>query len=173
MEHLADTTVGDLRQTLDSVAEKTPVLRLVAAIAYKNGITQSELAEWFDVERKTIYNWLTRLDGQDLDEAIQDDHRPGRPRKLSNDQLDELNETLQNPPTEVGFDTPAWTTELLQEFIHNKFEIEYSRSSCRRLMKEAGLTHQTNRKAIAEADPDERETFEQELQNLGHIWMPS
>ena len=56
MEHLTDTTVDDLQQALDSTDEKTPALRLVASIAYKNGIIQSELSEWFDVERKTIYN---------------------------------------------------------------------------------------------------------------------
>ena len=42
MKHLTDITVDDVQQALDSMDKKTPVLRLVAAIAYKNGITQSE-----------------------------------------------------------------------------------------------------------------------------------
>jgi len=173
MEHLTDITVDDLQRALDSTDEKTPALRLVAAIAYKNGITQSELAEWFDVERKTIYNWLTRLEERDLDDAIRDEQRAGRPRKLSEAQLGELREILQNPPTEAGLDAPAWTTEFLQQFIREEFEIDYSQPSCRRLMKEAGLSYQTPRKAAAEADPAERETFERELKKLGHVWMPS
>lgn len=173
MEHLTDITVEDLQRTLDSTDEKTPTLRIVAAIAYKNGITQSELAEWFDVERKTVYNWLRRLEERNLDEAIRDDQRAGRPRKLTKQQLDELESTLQNRPTAVGFDAPAWTTELLQEFIREEFGIDYSQPSCRRLMKEAGLSYQTPRKAAAEADPEKREEFEQELKQLGHVWMPS
>lgn len=40
-------------------------------------------------------------------------------------------------------------------------------------MKEAGLSYQTPRKAAAEADPEDREAFEQELKKLGHVWMPS
>ena len=173
MEHLTDISVDDLQQALEATDEKTPALRLVAAIAYKKGISQSELSEWFDVERKTIYNWLTRLEEQDLDDAIRDEHRAGRPRKLSEEQLGDLQEILQKPPTEAGLDAPAWTTELLQRFIRDEFEIDYSQPSCRRLMKEAGLSYQTPREAAAEADPQEREAFEQELRKLGHVWMPS
>jgi transposase len=145
----------------------------VAAIAYKNGITQSELAEWFDVERKTIYNWLTRLEERNVDEAIRDEQRAGRPRKLAEEQLGDLRKILQNPPTEAGLHAPAWTTELLQQFIRDEFETHYSRPSCRRLMKEVGLSYQTSRKAAAEGDSEEREAFEQELKKLGHVWMPS
>lgn len=62
MELLTDITVDDLQQALDTTDEKTPALRLLAAIAYKNGNMQSELAEGFNIERKTIYNWLYRLE---------------------------------------------------------------------------------------------------------------
>lgn len=173
MERLPDTTVDDLQRALDSVGRKTPALRLIAAIAYKNGITQSELAAWFDVERKTIYNWLTRLEERDLEAAIRDDDRAGRPRKLSDDQLDELESILHNPPTAVGFDAPAWTTELLQDFIRVRFDTDYSRPSCRRLMKEAGLRHQPPQKAAIAADAGDREVLEAELKRLGHVWVPT
>lgn len=169
MEHLSDVAVDDLQRTLDSINEKTPALRLIAAIAYKKGITQSELAEWFDVERKTIYNWLTRLEAGDLDSAIRDAQRAGRPRKLSDPQLDELEAILQNPPSAVGIDAPAWTTERLQQFVRDRFEISYSRPSCRRLMKEAGLRYQP---PGAAADADDREAVEQEGQTLRHVWLP-
>lgn len=173
MEHLTDITVDDIRDALESVEDKTPAQRLFAAIAYKNGITQSELAEWFDVERKTIYNWLTRLEERDFESAVLDQKRPGRPRKLTDEQLDELETVLRNPPTGIGFEAPAWTTKLLQQFIRDKFYIDYSQPSCRRMMKEAGLSYQTPRKAAAEADPMGREDFdEQELKKLGHVWMP-
>lgn len=55
MERLTDITVNDLQDALESVDEKTPALRLFAAFTFKNGIMQSELAEWFDVkERRSI-----------------------------------------------------------------------------------------------------------------------
>lgn len=173
MEHLTEVTVDDLQSALESVTEKKPTQRLIVAIAYKNGITQSELAAWFDVERKTIYNWLTRLETRDLDSAVRDEHRAGRPRKLSDEQLAQLETTLRDPPTEAGVDAPAWTTDLLQAFVRDRFDVEYSRPSCRRLMKEAGLSCRNPHEAAAEIDAEDREELTQELNRLGHVWMPS
>ena len=131
------------------------------------------VAEWIAVERNTIHNWPTRLEERDLDEAIRDKHRAGRPRKLGEEQLEKLRDILQNPPTEAEFDAPAWTTELLQELIRDQFNIDYSRPSRRRLMKEAGRSYQTLRKAASETDPEDCEAFEREIKKPGHVWMAS
>lgn len=140
MDHLNDISMADLQEALDAVDQKKPTLRLVAAIAYKNGVSQSDIAAWFGVERKTIYNWLTRFEGRDPKGAALDKHRPGRPRKLTASQLDTLLTTLHNPPVEAGYNADAWTTSLVEQLLRDMFDVEYSRSSCRRLMKEAGLT---------------------------------
>lgn len=139
MERPADITVEDLRRALEAVDGKTPAQRLIAAIAYKNGITQTELADWFGVERKTIYNWLARLEEGDLAASARDESRPGRPRKLTGRQIDEIYRTLGHPPTDDGYDAPTWTTGLVQRYIRDRFDVDYSRPSCRRLMQEAGL----------------------------------
>ena len=87
MEHLNQITVEELKDALGNVEEKKPTERLLAAIAYKNGVSQAELAEWYDVQRRTIYNWLNRLDtDESLEHAVSDAHRSGRNRKLSESQ---------------------------------------------------------------------------------------
>jgi hypothetical protein len=53
-----EISVEELQDALDNVDGKKPTQRLLAAIAYKNGVTQTELAEWYDVQRRTIYSWL-------------------------------------------------------------------------------------------------------------------
>lgn len=173
MERLTETTVEELQRALESLDGTKPAERLIAAIAYKHGVTQSDLADWFDVERKTIYNWLTRLEDRDFESAVRDRERPGRPRKLSTEKLSDLEEILHRPPTEAGYDRPAWTTELVQRFIQDRFGIDYSRPSCRRLMKEAGLRYLSPRNAIEAIDPEVRTAFEQELDNLGYVWVPN
>lgn len=42
MGHLTYTTVEDLQNALNAVDEKITTMQLIAAIAYKNGVTQSE-----------------------------------------------------------------------------------------------------------------------------------
>jgi transposase len=139
MDHLDEITVEELQRALDEVEGKKPTQRLLAAIAYKNGVTQTELAEWHDVQRRTIYNWLKRLDTGSLPEAVEDADRPGRPRRLSDAQQDELERALHHPPTEAGYDEPEWTPALVQEFLERRFGVDYSQPSCRRFMNEAGV----------------------------------
>jgi len=143
MEHLDEISVEELQDALDNVTEKKPTERLLAAIAYKNGVTQTELAEWYDVQRRTIYSWLERLDTDDpLEQAVSDDKRTGRNRKLSDSEQNEFAETVHEPPAEVGIDAPMWTPALVQEYLAETYDVEYSIPSCRRLLKEAGLSYQ-------------------------------
>jgi transposase len=141
VEHLDEIPIERLQEALDEVSDAKPAQRLTAAIAYKNGITQTELAEWYGVQRRTIYSWLKRLKDGPLDQAVTDAPRSGRPRKLTPDQREAFEAALHEPPTEAGYDEPAWTPALVGRFVREAFGVEYSEPSCRRLMKEAGLEY--------------------------------
>ncbi|TMT81676.1 IS630 family transposase [Haloterrigena sp. H1] len=164
MDHLDEISVEELQDALDNVEGKKPTERLLAAIAYKNGVTQTELAEWYDVQRRTIYSWLTRLDtDESLEQAVTDAHRSGRKRKLSEKEQKEFEEAVHESPENVGVDAPAWTPALVQQYLDETYDVEYSIPSCRRLLKEAGLSYQKPRRTAAESDADEQETFREEL----------
>ena len=165
MDHLSDVSIRALQRALDDVDGGKPTQRLVAAIAYKNGVPQTELADWFGVERKTIYNWLRRLETEELAEAAHDDDRPGRPRKLSGQQWTELQEVLNAPPTAVGIEAGAWTTDLVRQWISTEFGVDYSRPSCRRVMREVGLRHRTR----VQYDVDQAADA---TGQATHIWLP-
>ncbi|SNR57800.1 Helix-turn-helix domain-containing protein [Halorubrum vacuolatum] len=84
MDHLHKISVEELQDALDSVDGKKATQRLLAAIAYKHGVTQIEPAEWYGMERRTIYSWLTRLDtDESLEHSETGIHRSDRNRKLS------------------------------------------------------------------------------------------
>jgi transposase len=137
MAHLEAVTVEELQRALATAEGKKPTQRLITAIAYKHGVTQTELAEWYDVQRRTIYNWLSRFDERPIEEAITDDDRPGRPRKLAPDQQEQLYETLRAPPSDAGYEAASWTPALVGEHVADAFDVDYSEPSCRRLLREA------------------------------------
>jgi len=173
VNHLDETSVKELQDALDNVDGKKPAQRLLAAIAYKNGVSQTELAGWYDVQRRTIYSWLKRLDtDESLEQAVSDDKRTGRKRKLSETQQEKFEETVHDPPSEVGIDAPAWTPALAQDYLDETYGVEYSIPSCRRLLKEAGLSYQKPRRSAAEADQDEQEEFYDVLKKSGGRWTP-
>jgi transposase len=173
MDHLDEISVEELQDALDNVEGNKPTQRLLAAIAYKNGVTQSELAEWHDTGRRTIYSWLMRLDTDEpLEQAVSDAHRSGRKRKLSESQQKEFEQTVHQPPEEVGIDAPAWTPALVQEFLEDSYDVEYSYPSCRRLLKEAGLSYQKPRRRAAEAEESDQEEFHDEIKKSDRRWTP-
>ena len=173
MDHLNEISIEELQDALDKVERNKPTQRLLAAIAYKNGVTQTELAEWYDVQRRTIYNWLKRLDtDESLEQAVTDAHRSGRKGKLSETEQEQFEATVHESPEEVGLDAPAWTPALVQQYLEETYGVEYSIPSCRRLLKEAGLSYQKPRRTAAESDADEQETFREEFKKSGGRWTP-
>lgn len=143
MDRLEGVTVKELHECLDRVEGKTATLRIVVGINYKNDITQSELAEWYGVTRTTIHNWLDRLErleNESLEDVIYDDHRPGRPPKLTADQQEWLESILQAPPDEWGVDANAWSVRLIKRLIADQFDVEYTPRHVRILMNRAGVT---------------------------------
>jgi len=105
-----------------------------------------------------------RLDTDEpLDQAVIDDKRTERKRKLSQSMQEEFEQTVHEPPTEVGYDAPAWTPALVQEFLEETYGVEYSYSSCWRLLKETGLSYQKPRRSAAEADESDQAEFYEEL----------
>jgi len=173
VDHLDKISVEELQDALDNVDGNKPIQRLLAAIAYKNGVTQTELAEWHDTGRRTIYSWLMRLDTDEpLEQAVSDDHRSGRKRKLSESQQEGFEQAVHEPPGEVGIDALAWTPALVQKFLENTYGVEYSYPSCRRLLKEAGLSYQKTRRTATETRKTDQETFNDESKKSERRWTP-
>lgn len=133
-------SADDLREALDDVDGSRAARRLIAAIAYDHGVAQTEIAEWFDVERKTVYNWLRRLEERPdaLVDAASDAPRSGRPPKLTLREQAGLASILDCPPEAAGYDAPEWDPSTVRALVRDEFGVEYSLPTCRRLLTEIG-----------------------------------
>lgn len=172
MEHLDDIPLDELQEALDTVEGAEPATRLIAAIAYKNGVTQTELAAWFAVERKTIYNWLTRFESAASERAVKNSRRPGRKRKVTESQYHRFVAAMQEFPARYGYDEPTWTPALAQQYLADEFDVAYSIPSCRRLMKEAGLRYRRPQRPVADASGTETESCDDERTAGERRWLP-
>jgi len=171
VNHLDEISVEELQDALDNVERKKPTKRLLAAIAYKNGVTQTELAEWYDVQRRTIYSWLKRLEtDESLERAVSDDKRTGRKRKLSESQQEKFEDTVHNPPEEVGIDAPAWSVPLARYYLAEEFDVEYCERHVRRLMSEAGLSWKTARPEYFKSDERAQEAWQEGFKKSSTVW---
>ena len=159
MARLENVSVEELEAALDKATGKRETKRLLVAIIYKRGPSAPMIAEWLDTREQTIYRWFDRLEKEPIEQAIQGRQRSGRPSKLDDTDRAEFQQAVHNPPSEVGYDQPAWTTALAQQFLEDEFDTDYSRRHVQRLLKNAGLTWQTPRPQPPTADDEEREEF--------------
>ena len=148
MDHLDGTSVEELRRALERVDGTRARRRLLAAIGYKNGVAQTELADRYGVSQRTIYNWLKRLEDGPPARRATDRDRSGRPRKLTGSQRATLERALRGAPGAAGVqvDAPAWTPAHVRRFLRARFDVDYSPSSCRRFMREAGLEYRRSQR---------------------------
>ena len=112
MARLEEIPVEELENTMVETDGYREVQRLIAAIIYKRGPSVPMLAEWLDKREATIYEWFNRLEDQPIREAIQDEQRPGRPSKLTDEEHNQFEAALMNSPEDIGYDAPAWTPKL-------------------------------------------------------------
>ncbi len=136
MTKLDDVNADALRNALDEVDSAKAAKRLMVALAYKDGVSVTELARRYGVPRSTLYYWLDRFEEFPIPEAIEDEPRPGRPRKLDAEDRRALAADIADDPAEHGYDADEWTPELVQKHIEAVFDTTYSVGHVRRLLRE-------------------------------------
>lgn len=161
MARLDHLTIAKLTTLLGDLEDAVPAQRVLAVIAYKQGDSTARLAERHGVSQQTIRNWLDRFEERPLEEAPFDEHRAGRPRKLTDEEHTQLMEVLQESPEAVGFDYQAWFPRLVYHHLQSEYDVAYSLRHIRRLMHEAGLSWRTARPTHYDADPEQAAEFQE------------
>ncbi|WP_129115533.1 helix-turn-helix domain-containing protein [Halegenticoccus tardaugens] len=136
MSKLADVDADAIREALGAASEAKPAKRLMVALAYKDGVAVSTLSKRYGIPRSTVYYWLDRFENESIEDAIEDEKRPGRPRKLSAVEQEVIRGDLGKPPAEHGYDAAEWTPVLLREHIERRTGVSYSLGHTRRLLSE-------------------------------------
>ena len=129
--------------------------RLLAAQDLQTGLSQSQVARKFGVSRTTASRWNRTLSGKGV-ESLRKRRAPGRPSRLTADQLKNLTETYQAGPRAAGFETDRWTTARFAEAIFGRFDVRYDPDHAGRIMHRLGLRERRRPRRVA---PDVLYTF--------------
>ncbi len=164
MGRLDGITLEELHELREQTEGEVPRERVLAAIGRKQGDTLETLAERHGVVEKTIRNWLDRFEEEPIEQAPYDEQRPGRPSKLQEEQREQLFAQLQAPPTELGYEQQAWSTQLLLHHVEEEYGVEYSKGHARKLLGKAGLSYRTARPRNRDADPEKEAEFQETVE---------
>lgn len=95
--------------------------RLQAAKMRKRGHILKEIYDVVGKHPSTVSRWLNRMAREGVD-AREDKDISGRLRNLTPGQERVVEEYLDKPPGESGFDRGSWNSKLLARHIRDKFD---------------------------------------------------
>src|SRR5674476_1609615 len=127
----------------------------LAAQDLQTGLSQSDVARKFGVSRTTASRWNRSLSGKGV-ESLRKRRAPGRPSRLTADQLNGLTEVYRSGPRAAGFDSDKWTTARFAGAIFAQFGVRYDPDHAGRILHRLGLRERRRSRRVM---PDVLYTF--------------
>ena len=115
--------------------------RMRAVRLFERGETQSAVAQRLDVSRTTAMRWARAWDQQGRD-GLRAAGRAGRKPRLSEEQLQQVEEVLLGGPLRSGYATEYWTLPRVAEVIEQLTEVRYHPGHVWRVLRKLGWSRQ-------------------------------
>jgi len=129
------------------------VLRVKALIAYYNGMLPSIIVQCYEINEKTLKNWIQRFENE---EALNDLPRSGRPSKLPKDKQEELREMIAKQNQRV------WVARHIFEWLSITFRAFYSVRYLPEFLRNLGLSFHKAVHTLIRRDNEKRKQWIQE-----------
>ena len=136
----------------------TTEFRRRAVDAVLDGLTKTAVSAAYGVDRKTITRWVNRFQ-EGGDDALLRKVGSGRRRKLEDLTEEELLGIVLAGAAAHGFETNPWTVGRLRRVIADEFQIQVSKNTVWRRLRDAGLTYQKPERAYYEIDEAARKRW--------------
>lgn len=137
-------------------------VRCRAATAVLEGMPVVDVAAAYGVSRRTIARWVSRYE-REGPSGLQRKTGSGRPRKLEDLFEDELRGIVLQGAQAFGYETDLWTVGRLQRVIGDEFQVQVSRNTVWRRLRDAGLTYQKPEREYYEIDEATRTQWLREV----------
>jgi transposase len=90
--------------------------------------------------------------------GLQEGARPGRPPRLTDEQIKVIGRVLRQPPKQCGITANLWDGKALAAFLRREFSVVLGVRQCQRLFKALGLRLRKPRPEIAHAGAARQQT---------------
>lgn len=154
----AETVILILQDEIRRSYEARYDHRLHAVLMVAQGLSCRKVATLLGDSPRTVAYWVNRFEAEGLS-GLADGDRPGRPRRLNEQQLHEIQEALRSSPANYGLTANLWDGKLLSHFIRQRFGVELGVRQCQRLFRQLGFRLRKPRPLIAKADPERQKAF--------------
>jgi transposase len=154
----ASTIVLGLQDEIRRSRESRYDHRLHGVLLVAQGMTCPEVGRLLGDAPRTVEYWVRRFEDRGLGGLVEGE-RSGRPRRLSDKQLEEINSVLRQTPESVGIQSGLWDGKGLAAFIKKRYGVSLGVRQCQYMFKSFGFRRRKPRALIARADPEVQEEY--------------
>jgi transposase len=126
--------------------------RLHGVLLVAHGLTCPQVGELLGDSARTVVNWVQRFESRGL-VGLSEGERPGRPSRLTEDQMARVEAALRDSPGKFGLPTELWDGSTLSEFLRRELGVSLKVRQCQRLFRQLGFRLRKPRPQVAQADP--------------------
>lgn len=145
---------GEIRRSQESRYDH----RLHGILLVAQGMSCREVARLLGDAHSTIACWVRRYEDEGLAGLVEGD-RPGRPKRMTEEQLAQVAAALRKSPRDFSFSSNLWDGKTLAVFIEKQWQIDLCVRQCQRLFRQFGFRMRKPRPLIAGADLEQKEEF--------------
>lgn len=114
---------------LQDYAKSAPLvlvrLKAQAVLLAANGVSSEAISRTFDRKPRTIELWLRNWAAHRMASIFTGHKDNDNASKLTKDQLDEIQQTLQSPPSDFGLPKEFWDVPTLKDYLSATFDTVY------------------------------------------------
>jgi transposase len=133
--------------------------RTRACKAVRDGMSQSQVAKTFGVNRSTVSRWCKRYDKRKKDDGLSRLNGSGRPPVISDQQMKQIKSIVLSPATGYGFDTDFWTCRRITQVIKKELKVKTSIPTTWRWLRDLNLTYQAPERFYVQASQKARKDW--------------
>lgn len=154
-------TIMDLQDEIRRNDEGRYDHRLYAMLLVAHGMSCREVGRILGDAPRTVAYWARRYKCEGL-AGLSDRERPGRPSRLSEEQVSAIEAALRRDPAEFGLQGP-WEGKTLSCFIQQQWGTFLGVRQCQRLFRQLGFQNCRRRSKMAQPDFAERDKKTSEI----------
>jgi transposase len=156
--------VLSLQQEIQRSEESRYDHRLHGVLLVAQGMTCPEVARLLGDAPRSVEYWVHHFDQEGLAGLTEGD-RSGRPRRLDEKHLKEINRVLREKPSDAGMRVNLWDGKTLSAWIEKTYGIQLGVRQCQRLFRQLEFRLRKPRPVLARADPAQQKKHKKNSAN--------
>ena len=157
-----DLAAFEVRELARAAVTPEQARRLLAIALVLEGSSREDAARSAGMDRQTLRDWVHRFNAAGA-EGLVDLKAPGRQRRLSLEQQQELAHSLESGPQLTRDGVVRWRLADLCVLVERRFGIRYQERGMGKLVRALGFSRVSARPQHPKSDPEVQAQFKKNL----------